>query len=268
MPTAPNAPRPADAARNNSASVRRALAILLHLADDDRAPDASVAELAGDLGLNKSTTHRLLAPLLDAHLVERSARTGRYRLGAGAARVGAAYLERLDVRRAARDHLLALARDTGETVHLVVADLPDVVYVDKVDSPQALRMFSRIGGRAPAYCTAVGKALLAQLGDTALRAVTDVGLAPRTENTLVSAAALREDLERVRRRGYAIDDVENEPGVRCVAAAVFDHTGTAAGAISVSGPASRISLLRARALGPDVVRAADAISRAWGAAER
>lgn len=252
--------------RNNSASVRRALALLLRLGEDgvDRA-GAALSDLSEDLSINKSTALRLLTALCDTGLVDRDPTTGRYRLGWRTAQLGQAYLERLDLRDAAHDVLASLVAETGETAHLVLADPPEVVYIDKVDSPQAVRMHARIGTRQPMHCTAVGKAVLACADPEVLDSVIAAGLVARTPDTVVSAAALRRDLAGVRRRGYAIDNVENEPGVRCVAAAVRDHDGRAPAAISVSGPAARVTSRRVPELGRIVAEAARTVSARLGA---
>ncbi|WP_028924663.1 IclR family transcriptional regulator [Pseudonocardia acaciae] len=254
------------AARNNSASLRRALGILLHLGADAGHPRGStLTELASVLELNKSTLLRLLAPLRDARLVEQDGETGRYRLGWRTAQLGQAYLERLDLRAVAQDVLHGLMADTGETAHLVIADLPDVVYVDKVDTPQPVRMYSRIGVRQPAYCTAVGKAMLAHAGEDAVRSVVERGMPPRTPNTHTTEVGLRAELTTVREHGYAVDEIENEPDIRCVGAPIFDHTGAATCAVSVSGPATRVTRERVGELGRLVLAAAADISRRLGA---
>lgn len=255
----------AAAARNNSASLRRALSILLHLAEDTGRPDGpNLGELAAALQLNKSTVLRLLAPLTDERLIEQDPDTGRYRLGWRNAQLGQTYLERLDVRGVAHGVLAGLMAASGETTHLVLADLPDVVYVDKVETPQPVRMYSRIGSRQPAYCTAVGKALLAHAGDDAIAQAVSAGLLRRTPNTLTTGLALRADLAMARERGYAVDEVENEPDIRCVGAAVFDHTETARYAMSISGPATRLTVDRVPELGRLVGAAAVELSRRLG----
>lgn len=255
------------AGRNNSASLRRALGIVLWLGGErdgasevDVRRGAGLAELAEALGENKSTLSRLLTPLCEARLVQQDPDTGRYRLGWRTAALGQAYLEGLDLRGAAREVLQRLVDETGETVHLVVPDLPEVVYVDKVDTPNPVRMYSRIGNRQPAYSTSVGKALLAHSGDEALLSVVENGLPMRTPRTRTTEQALRADLAGIRERGYSVDDIENEPDIRCVGAAVFDHTGQVSAAISVSGPATRVTTDRVAELGRRVRAAADEVS--------
>jgi DNA-binding IclR family transcriptional regulator len=251
--------------RNNSASLRRALDLLGHVRDHpDAARGLTLTTIATGLGLSKSTILRLSAPLIEADLLVRDRETGWFRLGPGALRLGQAYLSSIDLRTVAREPLRRLLAAVDETCHLVVYDPPDVVYIDKVENEHAVRMASRIGSRVPAYRTAVGKAILAWLGEDALRAVIDAGLPAVTERTTTDPARLRAELERVRRRGYAVDDRENEPEVRCVAAPVFDHAGTVAGALSVSGLASRIPPARVHEIGPVLIQAGLEISRSLG----
>lgn len=264
MSVTPHPPTAGDG-RNNSSSLRRALDILFHLAGPTAASGMTLSELAEDLSVNKSTASRLLAPLTEARLVERDESTGGYRLGSRTAQLGQIYLERLDLRAAARESLIGLVEATGETVHLVIADLPEVVYVDKFDSPQSVRMYSRIGNRMPAYSTSVGKAILAHANENAVAAVIDHGMPRRTDTTHTTAQGLRADLAVIRELGYAVDNSENEPDIRCVAAPIFDHNDVVTSAISASGPANRVTPERESHLGVLVISAADRISRLLGA---
>ncbi|MGH3098557.1 MAG: IclR family transcriptional regulator [Streptosporangiales bacterium] len=256
------------AARNNSSSVRRALRILGMLAETgSHSEGVSLAELADGLAMNKSTVLRLVRPLMDEHLLARSA-DGRYRLGVQALVLGQAYLEGLDLRETAHDELSRLVAVSEETGHLVIYDRPDVVYVDKLDSPNTVRMVSRIGARMPAYCTAVGKVFLAHAAADEVDAVVAAGMPARTPSTLTTKARLASELTRVRDAGYAIDDEENEQGIRCVAAPIRDHLGSVTSAISVSGPAMRMTTAKLAELAPTVVEAGDRISRRLGAGVR
>jgi DNA-binding IclR family transcriptional regulator len=253
------------AARNQSASLRRALALLGYLRDRAGGGGASLGELATELDLSKSTVLRLAAPLIEENLLARDPETGGFRLGHGALRLGQAYLSRLDLRRVAAPECQALARTAGQTAHLVVYEAPFVVYLDKVENETTVRMASRIGSRAPAHCTGVGKAILAWLPAAAVAELVAGGLPAVTANTITDPDRLRAELARIRDRGYAIDDRENEPEVRCVAAPIFDHTGAVAAALSVSGLASRMTVARVRELGPVVAATAGRISRELGA---
>lgn len=252
-------------ARNQSSSLRRALAVL-ELVRDQAGGGRGVAltRLAEDLNLSKSTVLRLAAPLLEADLLSRDRETGAFRLGPGALALGQAYLSSLELRSVAAEHLRALLKATGETCHLVVYEPPDVVYIDKVENEHSVRMASRIGSRIPAYRTAVGKAMLAWLGPDAVRAVIEAGLPSVTPWTITDPEAFRAELERVRRRGCAIDDRENEPEVRCLAAPIFDHTEAVAGAVSLSALTSRLAPARVREVTPLVIQTAAEISRALG----
>jgi len=251
--------------RNSSASLRRALTVLAAL----REPTAdgiglALVDLAEKLDMNKSTLLRLIKPLRDFDLVCQTA-DGRYRIGVGAVALGDSYLAGLDLRAVARPALEALAQRTGETAHLLVYSQLEVTYVDKVDAPSSIRMASRIGNRMPMYCTASGKVFLAYLTNSPLEAVIAAGLNQRTPNTITSSAALREAVDGVRRIGYAIDDVENEPEIRCVSAPIFGHDAEIAAAISISGPESRMTLARTTELGLVVRSAAREISVLLGA---
>lgn len=251
-------------ARNNSSSVRRALSILDYLSDHAEGRGLALADLARGLDMNKSTLLRLLAPLREYGLVEQDTETERYRLGLRTLHWAQAFLAGIQLRSVAAPLLQELMEASHETVHLVVYDHGDVVYVDKVESPNTIRMFSRVGVRMPAYCTSVGKAFLAHLPQTALDEVLARGLAPRTPNTLTTPEALRQDLERIRARGYSVDDVENEPEVRCVGAPIFDHAGRVVAAVSISGPTSRVTPDRVEELGRMVQRTAEGVSERLG----
>ena len=258
--------RPAPGDRNQSSSLRRALAVLGYVREHaDSRRGVPLGKLAEALGMNKSTVLRLTGPLLDEHLLDRDRETGWFRLGHGALRLGQAYLSTLDLRGVALDHLRRLQQEVGETVHLTVWEGPDIVYVDKVENETNVRMASRVGSRAPAYCTASGKAMLAWLPEEAVQQVVAAGMRPITSWTLSDEPQLRADLARTRARGYAIDDRENEPEVRCVAAPIFDHTGEIAAALSVSGLTSRMPVARVRTLGSVVAQAGQRISRELGA---
>lgn len=260
-------PRSESGARNNSTSLRRALSILFNLGHDATpVPGVTLVELTEALGLNRSTLLRLIAPLVEARLVERDPATGRYRLGSRNAQLGQVYLERLDRRQVAHEVLVDLMRQSGETVHLVIAELPEVVYIDKIDSSHAVRMHSRIGNRMPAYSTSVGKAILAHADAATVEMVMQAGMPARTPTTITTPEGLRANLELIRERGYALDDSENEADIRCVAAPLFDHTGEVTSAISISGPAIRVTSEHEAELGRLVIAAAGEISHRLGAA--
>lgn len=268
--TSPDTAQAAAPARNQSASLRRALSVLEYVRDH-AAGDApgggglNLTTLADALGLSKSTVLRLAQPLLDTGLLSRDREHGHFRLGPGALALGQAYLAGIDLRTAASEEAHRLMREAGGTVHLCVPDAPHIVYIDKVENETAVRMASRIGSRAPMYCTAVGKAMLAWLPEDVFAQVVAAGMPVVTARTLTAPDLLRAELARIRTRGYSVDDRENEPEVRCVAAPIFDHNDAVTGALSVSGLTSRVTAARVRELGPAVAAAALRVSRTLGA---
>ncbi|MFI9629718.1 IclR family transcriptional regulator [Streptomyces sp. NPDC052042] len=255
---------PAPKPRNNSASLRRAICILLKLGEETDGTGYPLTGLAEKVGLNKSTLFRLLQPLLEARLVEQLP-SGNYRLGRRNAQLGNAYLAGLDLPRSMHDVLQELASRTRETVHLVVADFPSIVYIHKVETAHPVRMFSRIGNSAPAYCTSVGKAMLAHASPETVDLVIENGMPAFTSRTITTAAELKAALSEIREIGYAVDDVEHEEGIRCVAAPVFDQSGACTTALSVSAPVDRLPREKVPELVPLVTAAADEISTRLGA---
>nr|BFE80360.1 hypothetical protein GCM10020093_029610 [Planobispora longispora] len=165
--------------RNQSASLRRALSVLEYVRDHTSTGQGlSLSRLAGALGLSKSTVLRLAAPLVETGLLDRDRRTGAYRLGHGALRLGQAYLSTLDLRSVAAEETRELMREVDETVHLVVYEPPYVVYIDKVENEGKVRMASRIGSRGRLYCTAVGKAILAWQPEAVVEEAVAAGMPP------------------------------------------------------------------------------------------
>lgn len=255
-----------DSARNSSMSVRRALELLGAVADRGAGEGMTVTELAERIGVHKSSISRLITPLLDVQLLRRDPDTKRLHLGDGALRLGQSYLDGLDLRTVAAPHLRALMELTGCTCHLVVRDGPYVVYIDKVESTATVRMASKIGARMPAYRTAVGKAMLAAGPADWMAEVLDAGRDWRRSTMIEDEPRLIADITNTRARGYAIDDRENEPEVRCVAAPVFDHQDQVVGAISVSGLVSRMPPVRVREYGRLVAKTAAELSADMGSA--
>jgi DNA-binding IclR family transcriptional regulator len=242
----------------------RGLRILDTLADQSTLRGASLTELAQTVGLNKATAFRLLNTLRAYGYVDKDPDTERYRLGLTILHLSAVLLQNLDLRIQAAPILADLVQRTNETVHLGVLDQGSVVYIDKVECSSSVRMHSRVGMQMPACSTALGKAILAHLPAHPLDQVLNAGLVRRTPNTITDEQSMRAHLEITRARGYAVDDCENEDGIRCVAAPVFDHAGRVIGAISTAGPAGRLTVERTLQLGPVVKEAARQISQRMG----
>ena len=251
-----------------SQTLDRALSVLLGVgAAGDRG--LTLADCAGVLGYSKPTTHRILRTLARRGFLQIDEERGVYTLGVTLLRLGMDFLEQLDLRREALPVLRELAERTGETVHLGVLNGSEVVYIEKVESRQAVRMVSRIGHTMPACSTGVGKAILAFLPPEQLEAALPDVIERRTPRTVTSRPELRARFAEIRERGYSTDDVENEEGIRCVGAPVFDHAGAVCAAISVAGPETRVSLERLQELGALVREAALAVSAriGWAGAE-
>ena len=211
-----------------------------------QSPDGiSIRELSSKIKLPKGTIHRLLSSLSYFGYVRQDPKTRNYLLGFKLVELGNLLLNQLDLRKEAEPFLKDLAERTKETVHMVLLDRNEVVYIDKVETDQhtsGLRMASRVGLRNPAHSSAVGKVLLAHFSEEELNNFTkEKGLLKRTENTITDPGRLREHLSIVRAQGYAIDDEENEKGIRCVAAPIYNEVGKPVAAMSISGPAFRIT---------------------------
>jgi DNA-binding IclR family transcriptional regulator len=237
----------------------RALAALEILANRDE--ECSLVDLCTELKLHKSTVHRLAMVLEQHRLVDKNPDSGRYRLGLRLFEFGSKAIAALDLRGRARPYLDRLQRQFGETVFFCILDDGQVFYIEKVESQQSVRTACTVGSRAPAYCTAVGKAMLAELAEPEVaEVIRRWGLKAVTANTITTATALKTELRAVRSRGYAIDDEEKEQGLRCVSAAIRGHSGRLFAAMSISGPAFRMTKERIPEIGQAVKRAANELS--------
>lgn len=245
-----------------STTVAKAFAILDVLASNGDS-GTSLKEVSSHLGTSKSTAHRYLTTLEKLAVVERDEKD-HFRLGLKLIELAGAFLSDHNLRNVSEPFLNEVAAQTQETVHLAVPSINEVVYIAKVDSPHSIRMASRIGARMPICCTSLGKAILAHYSFDRVEEIIREGMPARTPYTITSPQALHAELERVRAQGFAIDDQENEVGVRCVGAPIFDYTTKAIGAISVSGPANRLTKERSLELGPLVRDAALEVSRRMG----
>ncbi len=241
----------------------RAVDILQMLAECER--DIGPAEIAEQLGLHKSTIHRLLTVLARHSLVTKTAENGTYRLGLRLFDWGNRAVGRLDMRRLAQPVLQRLTLQTGESSHVCVLDKDEMVSVAFAESPRTVRTPMTLGRRTPLHCTSVGKAMLAFLPDGLAEGLLD-GRPVRayTRHTLTSRAAIIAHLAGVRQKGYAVDDEEIEEGLRCVAAPVRNYSGNVIASMSVAGPAFRIPKDRIPALARSVTAAAHALSMELG----
>ena len=208
----------------------------------------SLGDLAHKANLPKGTAHRLLSSMAYFDLIRQEPTTKNYHLGFKLVDLGNLLLMQIDLRSQARSFLINLSETVKETVHLVVLDKDKALYVDKVNLHQkasGLQMVSRLGSRIALHCSSVGKVLLAYMEKSdAENLISDIELAKRTQNTISDPKELMQHLSFVRENGYAIDDEENEEGIRCVAAPIRNGSGRVEAAVSISGPTTRITMER------------------------
>ncbi len=244
-------------------SVARSFHLLEAVATED---EIGLVELAHRTGLQPSTTHRLLATLVECGYVVQNAQTSRYRLSHKVVELAGGPEHRIErLRTAVRPHLVAIRDATDETTNLCVLDRFTIVYVDQAESGHAVRMLTELGRRVPAHACGAGKVMLAhQPPDVIASLMARAPFAALTPHTLTAAAKLDVELQRARSSGYAIDDEEYEDGVACVAAPIFGADGEVLAAISVSGPAARVMRLELTALGELLRRHVREISRELG----
>lgn len=236
--------------------------VLEAVTDPNNSP-RTIDELAALVGLTRSNAHRTLQTLVHAGYVIKDEQGGGYRGTIRLFELGARQLAQLDVRKEAITAMRMLADKTGETVHLSVLDDFDVVYIDKIDSLQPIRAYSIVGGRAPAYAVATGKALLAHQGASYIDRYSD-SFTRHTKTTLTSMAALKKDLAKAVTLGYAVNRGEWREGVGGVGVAIFNSRGEAIAALGISGPLDRLTAAHIRKFAPEVVRCAQMVSHNMG----
>jgi DNA-binding IclR family transcriptional regulator len=240
-------------------SIDKALMVLEALAEHRR-----VTDIATGTGLPKSTVHRILQSLVGWGFA-RADGSGGYVPGPRILTLAGKVMSRFDPAQHADTALQRLRDRTGFTVHFAVRSGDEAVYVRKVEGLRPYQMASRVGMSMPLHSTSIGKAILAQLRDGEVASITSrTGLGRRTDHTITESQALLDHLAEIRRRGYAVDDEENEAGIRCVGAPVFDHTGTVMGGISISGLTFEVDP-DDKHLADEVVTAARDVSLALGA---
>lgn len=244
-------------------SLTRALTLLERLSETPTG--VSLTDLSYQLGIPTATVHRLLSTFEELGFVEQDSEQGLWFVGLKAFTVGNAFLSRRDFVASARPHMHTLVDQCGETVNLGVIDDGEVVFIGQVESREVMRMIVRLGSRSPIHASGVGKALLAHLSEQRLAQILQHrGLAHYTERTIVNPGQLREELERIRQLGYALDDEEHAIGLRCVAAPIFDENRQPLAAISLSGPKARMTDARLDELGVAIRQTADEITLALG----
>jgi DNA-binding IclR family transcriptional regulator len=248
-------------------SVSRALDIIT-LVSSQRG-GMGVTEIANQIDINKSSVYRILSTLVQYGYIEQDAETGRYKLGFKFLEISSKLLDSIDLRAEAKPYLKELENYTNEVIHLVVYDQGEVVYIEKLEGNETLRMHSRVGKRAPMHCTSVGKAILAHLPANVVQDIMERrGLPYHTENTITDRDDFIKELMRVKEAGYALDLEENEYGITCIAVPIFDHLGESIAAVSISGPTMRMTGERLEQLRTKMLEIGGKISARLGYVEK
>ena len=243
-------------------AVERALDILLCFTMDR--PTLSLTEIAEQVGMHKSTIHRLLATLESKRFITRDKTTGMYQLGFLFIELASIMLHDLDVQRWALPYLQRLSIQSGETVDLAILDNDHVVYLQVVESSQRVKIAAAVGEQLPVFCTATGKAFLAYLPEEQVRLILAKGVTKYTESTLVSPDDMFKNLRETRERGFAISEQEYERDINAIAAPIMDANNCPIAVIAIVGPAYRMSHDRMLMLGQTIRETADAIAREVG----
>ncbi|WP_342615449.1 IclR family transcriptional regulator [Peribacillus frigoritolerans] len=220
-------------------SVDRALRILDLF--DEHTAELKITDISNQLGLHKSTVHSLLKTLLIHGYISQNPENGKYGLGMKLYERGNYVIQSLDVRELSKKFLMDLSVKTGQTAHLVILDGKEGVYIDKVEGPMAVILYSKIGKRIPLHSSAVGKALIAFKDQEEIKKILNGYVYfKQTESTISGESEFLRELQQVQSQGYAVDNQENEPGVRCIAAPIRNHENKVVAAISLSTLIARI----------------------------
>ena len=251
--------------QNTIKSLDRALGVLQELARGDGATLTGLSEACGEA---PATVYRILTTMAARGVVEADEASQTWRVGAGAFRIGSAFLRRTSLVERARPVLRRLMEETGETANLGVISGDAVLFVSQVETRAPIRAFLPPGTASPLHASGVGKAMLASLAPERRRRLLAGAALPRfTARTITEPNALEAELALTARRGYAVDDEERSEDMRCIAARVLDGQGETVAGVSVSGPVSRVREDRIQALSVPVREAAAQLSRALGAGD-
>ena len=240
-------------------SVRKGLQVLETFSEDQ--PELSLTEISKLLNSHKSSVFRILITLASEGFVEKNPVNNKYRLGLKFLDLANRVMGRYDVRDLAGPYMEQLARRIGEIIHLSILDRNEIVYLDKKGEGQFLTVATRVGGRNPAHASAMGKVLLSGLTQKELDDVVAIGPLVRfTPNTISEVPELLKELEKIRTQGFAIDNEETFPGIRCVAAPIYSRGGRIVAAISATVPTQRMGKQRMGGIRKQIIETAHLIS--------
>ncbi len=240
-------------------SVKKSMKVLDTFTEDQ--PEMSLTEISKILHSHKSSISRILITLSSDGFVEKNPLNNKYRLGLKLLDLANRVSNRYDLREHAGPFMESLAEKIGEIIHLSILDGNEIVYLEKKGQGQPLTVATRVGGRNPAHSSAMGKVLLSGLSKKELADVLDVGpLVKFTPNTITEIPELLRELEHVKEQGFALDDEESFPGIRCVSAPLYSREGRIIAAISASVPKQRMGNMRIREIRKQVIETARLIS--------
>jgi IclR family transcriptional regulator, KDG regulon repressor len=243
-------------------SVANAMRLLKSFSDDNY--EIGISELAKTLRLAKSTAHRLATTLVEANMLEQNMETGKYKLGLAVFELGSLVRRKMDFSGEAKPFLMNLREKTGETVHLAILEATSIIYINSLESRQSIRMTSDVGVRRPAFGSAEGMVLLAHQPRETIEWMLKSKDPSIPRDMLANTGALAKEFGAIRSRGYAMDLEESERGLCSVAAPVRDYNGNMIAAVSIAGPAQRLTKKVLQSFATDVIEAADAISQRLG----
>lgn len=252
--------------KNPVQSAQRIFQVMEMLAEHG---EMGLMELSAALQLHKSTVHRLLMSLIFMGYAKQDEATQKYMLSYKIVGMAGKLLDRLDILQVARPYLEQLSDLSGEAVHLVKREGSSILYIYKIEAKTGtIRMVSHVGMVHPMYCSGVGKAIMSALPEPEVRKIWgESRIEKKTDKTITDYGALQKVLEQARKDGYALDDEENEEGVRCIAAYLKDYQNEVKYAFSISGPTSRMTKERVAKLSVDVCRVKKELSRELGCSD-
>jgi len=239
-------------------SVQRAGLILEALADEE--PELGIAELSRKTGLSQSTVHRLLGTLYNLNFIDQNSNSHKYRLGLKLFELGSSIINKIDIVKFAIPYMEELSKKYNEAINLAKLDKDEIVYIHKIESSTTLKLDLKLGSRHPAYCTGLGKVLLAYLEEDELNSYLErVKLKKFTSNTITHQEKLKQELILIRQQGYAFDNEEYVQGVCCLAAPVKGYNNKVCAALSIAIPSARLKNNKTSFVIRDVINTANGI---------